>query len=306
MVSRRFLLEGGLADMPSGQFRTDATAWGVLAFRAAEGEQDVLERHRMRLIREQEEDGRLPINRSHPDSFWPTALAVLAWQGSSHSQAAQGRAIHLLLETTGVHGPRRSDEPAGHDTRLKGWPWVVGTHSWIEPTALAVIAMKATGHGQHDRVREAIEMVLDRQLPQGGWNYGNTLVFGRELRPMPESTGAALVGLAGMADREKVIRSLDYLEDEVSRLRTPISLGWALLGLAAWDLWPSNSLALVERCLANQTRYGNYDTSALCLLLLGALADDADTKTMLSLDQSRIQASAVFPQQGMPWQITQI
>ena len=282
-LSRRFVPEGGIAEWPRGQFRTDATAWGILALRGAGGEQAILERHRARLIHEQDEDGRLSVNRGHPDSYWPTPLAVLAWQDSSHSQAAQGRAIRFLLETTGVHRPRRSDELAAHDPLLKGWPWVGSTHSWIEPTALAVIALKATGHGQHDRVREAIRMILDRQLPHGGWNYGNTLLFGKELHPMPESTGAALSGLAGAVDQVTVSRSLDYLQGEVDRLRTPISLGWSLLGLAAWDLWPSNGAALVERCLANQSRYGDYDTSALCLLFLGALAGERDAKTTLFL-----------------------
>jgi len=117
-------------------------------------------------------------------------------------------------------------------------------------------------------------MVLDRQLPHGGWNYGNTLVFGKELHPMPESTGAGLAGLAGLVGRDVVLPSLSYLQDKVTRLRTPISLGWSLLGLAAWDLSPPNAEALAERCLANQGRYGEYETSALSLLILGALAAD--------------------------------
>jgi hypothetical protein len=291
-LSGRLLPNGGILNQSDGQFCVDATAWGILAFHGAGEKQANLERHRARLIHEQDEDGRLSVNRSHPDSYWPTALAVLAWQDSSHSQAAQGRAIRFLLETTGVHRPRRSDELAAHDPLLKGWPWVGGTHSWIEPTALAVIALTATGHGQHDRVREAIQMLLDRQLPHGGWNYGNTLVFGRELHPMPDSTGAALAGLASQAEQGTVARSLDYLQDEVDRLRTPISLGWSLLGLAAWDRWPSNGAALVERCLANQTRYGGYDTSALCLLFLGALAGETDTKTALFLHSTRNQTPA--------------
>ena len=100
---------------------------------------------------------------------------------------------------------------------------------------------------------------------------------------MPESTGAALTGLGGVVSREKVVRSLDYLEGTANRLGTPISLGWTLLGLAAWGLWPANSLALVERCLANQSRYGEYDTSALCLLFLGALAGkEANSHTLLA------------------------
>lgn len=271
-LSERFFAEGGIADRAHGQFRVDATAWGILAYRAAEGEHAILETHRLRLIQEQEQGGGLSINKHHPESFWPTALAILAWQDSSGSQAAQGRAISFLLEKTGVHVPHRSDEPAGHDSLLKGWPWVGGTHSWIEPTVLSVIALKTAGYGMHGRVLEAIEMILNRQLPHGGWNYGNTLVFERELRPMPESTGAALTGLAGMVDQTKVAKSLSYLQGETDRLHTPISLGWTLLGLAAWDLWPSNGTVLVERCLANQSRYGDYDTSALSLLLLGAMA----------------------------------
>ena len=51
---------------------------------------------------------------------------------------------------------------------------------------------------------------------------------------MPESTGSALTGLAGHVEMGVVARSLDYLRGEVNALRTPVSLGWGLLGLAAW------------------------------------------------------------------------
>jgi hypothetical protein len=156
------------------------------------------------------------------------------------------------------------------------------------------MALRATGHGRHDRVLEAIRMLLDRQLSHGGWNYGNTLMFGKELHPMPDSTGAALAGLAGVVGQEKVARSILYLQGEIDRLRTPISLGWSLLGLAAWNLWPSNGAALVERCLANQSRYGEYDTSALCLLFLGALVGEMDTETALFSHSSRNQVPAVL------------
>lgn len=274
-LSSRLLADGGIADRPGGRFRVDATASGILAFRASGAQLELLESLRARLAQEQGEDGRVWMDRDHPDSYWPTPMAILVWQSSLASQAAQSRAVKFLLESTGVHSPRASGEPAAHDPFLKGWPWVADTHSWIEPTALAVIALKAAGHGQHERVREAIRMMLDRQLPHGGWNYGNTLVFGRELHPMPESTGAALTGLAGEVDRQAVSRSLDYLQGEVDRLRTPISLGWALHGLAAWGVRPANGESLVERCLANQSRYGEYDTSALCLLFLGALAGES-------------------------------
>ena len=275
VLSVRLLSDGGIADRPQGGFRVDSTVWGVLSLMASGESADRLELSRARLRTEQARDGRVSVSKDHSNSYWPTALAILAWSGSALSRSAQGLAITFLLRVTGVHPPKRASDAAAHDPLLKGWPWVGNTHSWIEPTALAVIALKTMGYGQHDRVREAIRMMLDRQLPHGGWNYGNTLTFGRELHPMPESTGAALTGLAGEVDRQTVSRSLDYLQGEVDRLRTPISLGWALLGLAAWGVRPANGEALVERCLANQSRYGEYDTSALCLLFLGALAGES-------------------------------
>jgi len=269
---RRALSGGGFSGRARGKFQTDSTAWGILALSACGGPTELLNRSRSLLMREQLADGRLCVHNTHPDSFWPTALAILAWQDSEPYREAQQRAIRFLLDTTGFHFPRESDAPSAHDSQLKGWPWVGETHSWVEPTAAAIMALRATGHSHHDRVQEAVRMVLDRQLPHGGWNYGNTLVFGQELHPMPESTGAALAGLAGLADRDAVMPSLAYLQHEVVRLRTPISLGWSLLGLAAWQLAPPDAVVLVERCLANQERYGEYETSGLCLLVLGGLA----------------------------------
>ena len=274
-LSKRILADGGLADRRDGEFRVDSTAFAILSLVASGEPPESLERSRARLRKEQGDDGRVWVSREHPASYWPTPLAILAWQNSPASQVAQSRAIHFLLGTTGNHFPRKADAPWAHDTSLKGWSWIEATHSWVEPTAMGVMALRAAGHVQHDRVREAVRMLIDRQLPHGGWNSGNTLMFGKELHPNPECTGAALVSLVSQVEQRSVARSLDYLQGEVDRLRTPISLGWSLLGLAAWEQYPSNGAALVERCLASQSRYGEYETSAMCLLFLGALAGES-------------------------------
>lgn len=275
-LSHRVLSDGGVADRPQGKFRIDATAWAIITLSALNESPALIDRCRARLRSEQGDDGRIWVSRDNPDTFWPTALTVLAWQDSSACMDAQKRAVKFLLDTTGVHYSSRFSEVAGHDPGLKGWPWVANTHSWVEPTVLGVMALTAAGYGRHERVQEALRMIEDRQLPHGGWNYGNTFVFGRELRPMPESTGTALTGLAGHVDAGMVARSLDYLQGEINSMRTPVSLGWGLLGLAAWGQSPTNGLMLVERCLANQSRYGEYDTSSFCLLVLGGLAAEPE------------------------------
>jgi hypothetical protein len=197
---------------------------------------------------------------------------VLAWRGSLGHSEQQARALQFLLRTTGVHYERDKRNPAGHDPAIKGWPWIEGTHSWVEPTSLSVIAATACGFGDHPRIREAVRLLVDRQLPRGGWNYGNTFVFGRELNPAPESTGAALHALEGRVSRSQVQPSLDYLQRRIADLRTPLALGWSLLGLKSWGRQPSDTHQLIERCLMLQERFGPYQTTALSLLLCSAVA----------------------------------
>jgi hypothetical protein len=282
-LAARMLADGGLADRPGGAFRVDATLWGVLALRGAESSKQFVQSACIRLAAEQGNDGRVAIDKLHPASYWPTPLAILAWHHCLTSREAVNRAVRFLLNTAGEHYPNTPDAPGPEDTSLRGWPWVADTYSWVVPTSLSVMALRVTGHGADERVREAVKLLLDRQLPHGGWNSGNTIIFGRELHPNPECTGAALNALAGVIDRSVVGKSIEYLQGELERLCTPIDLGWALLGLGSWRQWPRNAGALVERCLGKQSRYGTYDTAALSVLLLGALGAQYERAPLLDM-----------------------
>lgn len=269
-LKTRVLPDGGFADLPNGAYRTDATAWAALVLDAT-GSTQAYQTTAQRLCKDQLPDGRVPIDPSHPEVWWPTTLAATAWAGVDRYRNEKDRAVQFILQASGTNPAKPANDPIGHDTTLRGWSWVEGTHSWVEPTSLSLLALDAVGIHDHPRSEEAVRLLLNRQLPHGGWNYGNTAIFGRELHPMPESTGAALAGLAGRVLVAEVARSLEYLRGEVDRLRTPLSLGWALLGLAAWDRWPSNGDALITDCLAGQSRYGPYDTSLLCILIMAAV-----------------------------------
>jgi len=262
---------GGFVSLKGEASRPDATAWAAIVLRVAGVGLDLIDAARSQLVLDQFPDGRISIAPTHQESFWPTPLAVLAWQGAPSYLSPQERAIHYLLDTTGRHANRRRDEPIGHDPAILGWPWVRDTHSWVEPTALTLIALSVAGHAQHPRVKEAARLLMDRQLRGGGWNYGNTTVFGQELRPDPESTGAALHALAGFVPYEEVQLSVQYLAKIVGRLRTPIALGWSLLGLQSWHAAPDKIDILVQDCLSQQARFGDYDTASLSLVLLPAL-----------------------------------
>lgn len=271
-LRERALPDGGFVARVGGSYRPDATAWAILALAAAGLKADVLGPPRTRLAADQFEDGRLSVLPDHPDAFWPTPLAILAWYGSPQHREAQSRALDFLLRTHGRHWQKQPGSPFAHDATIQGWPWIAGTHSWLEPTALSLLALRISGYGEHQRAQEATRLLMDRQLPRGGWNYGNKIVFGHELYPLPETTGVALNALAGRVPRERVESSLAYLRVEVDRLRTPLSLGWGLLGLGAWGEYSGGIQPWIIESLKRQEQYGSYDTTWLSLLLVAFFA----------------------------------
>ena len=53
------------------------------------------------------------------------------------------RGLTWMLATEGHTQPRTPN--IAHDTTLRGWPWAEGTHAWIEPTAMHLIASMPWG-----------------------------------------------------------------------------------------------------------------------------------------------------------------
>ena len=199
----------------------------------------------------QRRDGAVPVSAQVSSPCWPTALAALAWLRCGSAADGFGRriaaAIDWLLETRGRAVP---PDPAAHDhdTTLGGWPWVTGTHSWVEPTACAVLALRAAGHAAHPRTREGVTLLLDRALPDGGWNYGNRRVLEHVLRPFPATTGLALAALAGEPRTAAVDAGLDYLARELPRIHAPLSLAWGLIGMRAWNATPAQAEEWLAAC----------------------------------------------------------
>jgi hypothetical protein len=271
-LRQRALGKGGFANTAKGNYRSDATAWAILALVAAgdDKDQELLSLARTRLAAGQLSDGRVSISPEHPEIYWPTPLAILAWHQSPAHQEMSSRAVQFLLNHSGTYWQPKQEDVIREDHSLKGWPWVEATYSWVAPTALGIIALKTAGYGNQPRVLEARRLLLDRECLHGGWNYGNKLVFGAELRPMPEDTGMALDALQDSTSKPSLERSLAYLKSVVKSLRTPIALAWSLLGLGAWGERPAAAAALLSECWQRQERYGVYDTTSLSLLILAS------------------------------------
>jgi hypothetical protein len=186
--------------------------------------------------------GEVGVRQGEPQPAWPTSLAILAWQaaGDPVFEPHIQRGSKWLLAACSDTIPRSPE--LGHDTTLVAWPWAAGTHAWVEPTSFAVMALKANGLSDHPRTREAVRMLLDRQLPGGGCNYGNTFVLGQKLRPHVQPTGTALAALADEREgTSRISRSVAWLANNLSAETSTASLCWGLMGLAAHGAAPQAS-----------------------------------------------------------------
>jgi len=107
-------------------------------------------------------DGTYRPARGRPEAVWPTALVLFVQASLGHSAPEADRTAAALL---GLRG-RPTDDAGGDeindiDLRLIGWPWAENTFSWVEPTAWACLALRRAGQGDHPRVREGQELLLD-------------------------------------------------------------------------------------------------------------------------------------------------
>lgn len=230
----------------------------------------------LRWLAEQQDSAGAVANRpelerpsAHPG--WTTSLAVLAWKLAEDGEfhAAIDRAVDWLLTHRGTSGPRPPE--LGHDTALVGWPWADNTHSWLEPTAFARVALIRAGWGSHPRVDEARRLLLDRQLPDGGCNYGNTLVLGQALLPHVHSTGIALWALADSPLEGRLEKSAAYVERSLDGDTAAASLSWGLLGLAAHRRAPTDADPWLERAARRPTTLrAPLRQALLALAFLGA------------------------------------
>jgi hypothetical protein len=223
----------------------------------------------------QHKDGAVPVSPRLASPAWTTPYAILLWRSLTGFETARHRACEWVLNLQGRPLPAtiETNQVIGHDPRLIGWPWVDGTHSWLEPTALAILALCREGSSAHPRVRQGVGLILDRSVAGGGWNYGNKAVFGRALRPQPAPTGIALLALAARGDcTPAVLAALDSLKTSLPHVRAAVSLGWGVLGLRAHRAAPDQSESWLAEAYEQCT--GRPDaTLGLAILLLAAGAN---------------------------------
>ena len=221
------------------------------------------------------------LSNMEPLSAFHTALALLAIRPfpTASVRHAADRGFEWLSELRGIESHwlwqwkfRLFDRQVRFDPSKSGWPWVPDTVSWVAPTAFTILAFRVWRR-ESSRTGPAIAMLLDRACPQGGWNAGNSVVFGVDLDPHPDFTAMALLALRNGSPGHEVLlrRSLDYLGTRLEDSSSPYSLAWAVMALSAHGHQGVDHLKnSLERCAA--AKLDNLPHRVLALVAL-ALED---------------------------------
>ncbi len=241
----RQMKSGGWAYFDSVQESLEATCLAELALapeRQANSSAAILF-----LLISQLSDGGWPAFLGDSEGSWTTALALCTLNSTGDFTAAREKAFRWLYAERGREGHwfwrwkfKTSDRNVRFDPDKYGWPWVTGSASWVIPTAFSIIAIEQftvcnRSEESEKRIHLGVEMLLDRACVDGGWNSGNSIVYGVPLRPHVEATAIALLALQGEQRTEMIQKSLSWLRQNAASVDSVSSLAWCILSLFVYQ-----------------------------------------------------------------------
>lgn len=214
------------------------------------------------------------------EGSWVTALAISTLNIINDRSDAREKAFRWMVATRGREGHwlwkwkfKTVDRQVSFDPEKYGWPWTPGANSWVIPTAFAIIALKqftvcAKTAEAENRLRRAVSMLLDRACHDGGWNAGNSVVYGVSLTPHIEPTALSLMALQDEPRTPFIQSSVEWLKASSAGCSSIESLSWSILALFVFQEPIGELQTRLALLIANPASISNNGTLALGLLAL--------------------------------------
>lgn len=263
--------DGGWPFQVGAASATEPTALAALALADTATSPDILSAAATWLIAQQRAGGLFTASPTHQEGSWLTPFAAIALTRLGQPDPASTAAQALLAEDTFAF-TELAPNIYGYDTTLRGWPWLPGAFTFIEPTAAAVLFLKQAGFSAHQRVRAGVQVIHNRALAAGGWNYGEPEVLGGALFPTAAPTALVQLALADEQD-DRTAAGLSWLQTLSGQITALYSLGWTAIALnvlgALTGEWRDEVIATWN---AQPAERRDATGTALCLLGLRAAA----------------------------------
>jgi hypothetical protein len=269
---------GGWSYLNSSQTSVEATALAAMALSSESS--DASGSGIEQLLRLQRRDGGWPAFLGDSEGSWTSALALCALNQTTDFASAREKGFHWLIAERGREAHwfwrwkfKTADRNVRFDPEKYGWPWISGSASWVVPTAFSVIAIKQftvcnRSEASEKRIHLGVEMLLDRACVDGGWNSGNSVVYGVPLRPHVEATAIALLALQDEQRTEVTQKSLSWLRQNAAGIDSVSSLAWCILSLFVYQEPVGGLKNRLEMIVGDGRDIRNNATLATALLAL--------------------------------------
>ena len=224
--------DGGWAYHASKRSRLEPTCWALLARAQADDRTPETGVLRNWLGH----DGVLHDVSGVPVNIAFNAIAALTILQTMPASPVAAGILRRVVASKGIAGPNQRE--LRQDNSLQAWSWVDDTASWVEPTAWCLLALKqGFAYGPIARASERIaiaeRMLVDRACRGGGWNYGNSNVYGRELAAYVPTTALALLALQDRPRERVVLEGLEWLQLNAVTERSAVALSLSIICLRA-------------------------------------------------------------------------
>jgi len=227
--------DGGWGYAARRRSRIEPTCWASLALGHSEGRVPDVES--LRAWRRQT-DWLVDVAGAPPNNAFNALAALTFLQGPSSAALAQP-IVARLVQAKGRRFPQ--DDALRQDNSIEAWPWTEGTASWVEPTAWCLLLLKkvrpqSTSHEVAARIRDGERLLFDRVCRDGGWNYGNSQVYGQELWPYVPTTAVALLAMRDHRHESVVTRSVGQLQKDVAKERSIVAVTLTIICLRSYEI----------------------------------------------------------------------
>lgn len=238
---------GGFPYHMHGMSFADATAWSALALSPAHRAETG---RALDFLARCERDGGYAAFPDDAEPAWMTSPALLALARLDPGPRTD-RARSFMLDR--FHAQSQPGKAA------PGWPWTGDCAPWVEPTALALIALAHAGAADHPRVAAGLKMIADNEAHGGGWS-----LYARH--PHVYHTGLVLLAVHSLRaaakdpsklpepSKDSLDRARRFLEDAAPRSAALLDLAVAALALVAPSPAPTAPASAAATLLADRVR----------------------------------------------------
>jgi hypothetical protein len=245
--------DGGWGFHAGDESRVEPTCWAAGVLVHADHVRQTSVTHAVDFLNtKQLPDGSWPAIGGMTSGSWVTSLACIFLSRCGEDRRAVDAGLKWLCDDY----PRDSSfwqkflgrfaskkDLVTQNDEYRGWGWTPRTSSWVEPTALALIAFARANPPQlasqiEQRRALAVGLLYDRMCAGGGWNCGNPRVYGVDGQALILPTCWALLALRDATEHPNRRVSLEWLERQISGIRSAGSLAAAILTLESYGIHP--------------------------------------------------------------------